>query len=88
VGEETGGTYECNDDRIRVQTSATHLNLSVARMTFTVAVKGLPRERGIMPDYPAEPTIEDVIARQDAVKQLAMKLTHISAHLPDSCSLP
>jgi hypothetical protein len=74
VGEETGGTYECNDDHISVQTTATHLNLNVARMTFTVAVKGLSRETGIMPDYTVEPTIEDVIAGRDAVKKFAMKL--------------
>jgi hypothetical protein len=74
LGEETGGTYECNDDHIRIQTAATHLNLNVARVTFTVAVKGLSRETGIMPDYPAEPTIEDVISGRDAVKKFAMKL--------------
>ena len=75
LGEETGGTYECNDDHIRVQTAATHLNLNVARMTFTVAVKGLSRETGIMPDHPAENTIDDVITGQDAVKQIAKKLS-------------
>jgi hypothetical protein len=37
-------------------------------------VKGLSRETGIMPDYPVEPTIDDVLAGQDAVKQFAMNL--------------
>ena len=74
VGEETGGTYECNDDHIRIQTSATHLNLNVARMTYTVAVKDISRETGIMPEYSVEPTISDVIAGKDAVKIYAIKL--------------
>lgn len=74
VGEETGGTYECNDDHTRVQTSATHLNINVARMTYTTAVKGISRETGIMPDYPVEPTIGDFLAGRDAVKQYAIKL--------------
>ena len=74
VGEETGGTYECNDDHIKLQTSATHLILNVARTTYTAAVKGLSRETGIIPDFPVEPTIGDVLAGQDAVKQFAMKL--------------
>jgi len=75
VGEETDGTYECNDDHVRIQTSATHLNLNVARMTYTAAVKGLSRETGIMPDYPVEPTMDDVLTGWDAVKQFAMKLS-------------
>lgn len=74
VGEETGGTYECNDDHIRVQTSATHLSINVARMTYTAAVNGIPRETGIMPDYPVEPTIDDVLSGHDAVKLFAIKL--------------
>jgi hypothetical protein len=37
-------------------------------------VKGLSRETGIIPDFPVEPTIGDVLAGQDAVKQFAMKL--------------
>jgi hypothetical protein len=41
IGEETGGTYECNDSHIQVKTSATKMNLNVARMTYTAAVKGI-----------------------------------------------
>jgi hypothetical protein len=76
VGEETGGTYECNDNHISVQTSATHLNINVARMTYTTAVNGLSRETGIIPDYPVDPTINDFLAGRDAVKQFAVELIH------------
>jgi hypothetical protein len=74
VGEETGGTYECNDDHVMVQTSTTHLTINVARTTYTTAVKGISRENGIMPDYYVEPTINDVLAGKDAVKEYAIKL--------------
>ena len=76
IGEETGGTYECNDDHIQVQTSATHLNLNVARMTYTAAVNGISRLTGIVPDYIVEPKIEDFLAGQDVVKQFAINLSH------------
>lgn len=75
VGEETGGTYECNDDHIGVQTTATHLNINVARMTYTTAVKDISRETGIMPDYPVNPTMDDVLAGRDAVKLYAINLS-------------
>jgi hypothetical protein len=73
VGEETGGTYECNDSHLQVETSATHLRLNVARVTYTAAVTGISRETGIMPDYSVEPTIEDVLAGHDAVIEFALK---------------
>jgi hypothetical protein len=75
IGEETGGTYECNDSHTRIATEATKLNLNVARMTYTVAVKGISRETGIMPDYPVEPTISDVLAGRDAVKEFAVSIS-------------
>jgi hypothetical protein len=75
IGEETGGTYECNDDHVSVQTSIAHLNINVARRTYTTTVKGISRDTGIEPDYPVEPSIQDVIAGKDTVKQFAIKLT-------------
>jgi C-terminal processing protease CtpA/Prc len=74
IGEETGGTYECNDAHVRLTTSVTHLNLNVARMTYTAAVKGISRETGIMPDYPVEPSISDFLEGRDAVKEFAVYL--------------
>jgi hypothetical protein len=34
---------------------------------FKAAVAGMPLGRGIMPDYEASPSIEDLIARRDTV---------------------
>jgi hypothetical protein len=76
IGEETGGNYECNDSQTLITTSATKLNLHLARVTYTIAVKGISGETGIMPDYPVEPTIEDLLAGRDAVKEFAMNLSN------------
>ena len=75
IGEETGGTYECNDAHERKKTSAMKMNLNVARMTYTTAVKGISRETGIVPDYPVDPTINDFLSGNDAVKDFAIKLS-------------
>jgi hypothetical protein len=74
IGEETGGTYECNDAHTLFNTKETRLNLNVAKMTFTAAVKGLSREHGIMPDYYVEPKIEDIIDGKDTVKEFTYGL--------------
>jgi hypothetical protein len=74
IGEETGGTYECNDGSSTYNTKETRLNLHVARVTFTTATQGLSREHGIMPDYNVEPQIEDIIRGSDMVKEYAIRL--------------
>jgi hypothetical protein len=47
-------------------------------MTYTAAVKGISRETGIVPDYPLEPGIDDLLTGRDAVKQFAIKLCYKS----------
>jgi hypothetical protein len=83
IGEETGGTYECNDGHVRIITSATHLSLNVARITYTAAVKGISRETGIMPDYTIEPSIDDVLKGRDSVKEFAVKLIYKGQGMKD-----
>jgi C-terminal processing protease CtpA/Prc len=74
IGEETGGTYECNDAHTLFNTKETRLNLNVARMTFTTATDGLSREHGIIPDYYVEPKIKDIIDGKDTVKEFTYGL--------------
>jgi hypothetical protein len=78
IGEETGGTFECNDAHAVFNTKETRLNLSVAQMTFTAAVKDISREHGILPDYYVEPQIEDIINGKDTIKEYAFKLVEKS----------
>ena len=43
-------------------------------MTFTAAVEGLSREKGIIPDFKVKPQIDDIIKGKDTVKEFAIKL--------------
>jgi hypothetical protein len=74
IGTETGGTYECNDARQTFELRNTRLRLFVARMTFTAAVKNLPRFRGIVPDVTVEPSLADCLSGKDTVKERALSL--------------
>jgi C-terminal processing protease CtpA/Prc len=74
IGTETGGTYECNDARREIHLEKTRLRLFIARMTFTAAVQGLSRYRGIMPDVVVEPGIADILSGNDPVLERALSL--------------
>jgi hypothetical protein len=74
IGEETGGTYECNDAHYAYHTKETRLDVNVAQMTFATAVKGLPREHGILPDYSVKLKIDDIVEGKDAVKEFTYDL--------------
>ncbi len=74
IGSETGGTYECNDASREVRLKNSGLAVTIARMTFTAAVKTLPRYRGVLPDYPVEPGIADYLSGKDPVLERAFAL--------------
>lgn len=77
IGSQTGGTYTCNDNGAYVSLNNTGIQLRIARNTFSVAVKGIPRFQGISPDFTIEPTLESNIARIDTVKSFALSLINI-----------
>ena len=74
IGEETGGTYECNDAHYANYTKVTRLEINVAHITFATVARGFTRDRGIMPDYPVKPKIDDIIDGKDTVKYFAFDL--------------
>ena len=74
IGSETDGTYTCNDNSAVITLNNTGLQLRIARNSYSVAVKGIPRFRGIPPDYPVETMLEDRIEGRDAVKLFALAL--------------
>jgi hypothetical protein len=74
IGSETDGTYTCNDNSEIITLNHTGIQLRIARNTFSVAVKGIPRFRGISPDFPVENTLEDNITGKDSVKSFALGL--------------
>jgi hypothetical protein len=61
IGEETGGSFYCNDNHMNTLLPNTHINFQVARTTWATAVSGFEKGRGIMPDHPVAPSLEDLI---------------------------
>lgn len=61
VGEETGGSFYCNDSHMNTVLPKSRINFQVARGTWGTAVSGFERGRGIMPDFPVTPSVDDLI---------------------------
>jgi hypothetical protein len=74
VGTETAGTYTCNDASRTIELRHTRFRFKSARMTFQVAVEGLPRNRGISPDYLVEPQVSDWVSGGDAIMDFTLNL--------------
>ena len=74
IGEETGGTYTCNDASHDTYLKHTGYRLQSARFSFATAVIGLPQDHGIMPDYPVEAPIDELIRGDDTVLAFALEL--------------
>ena len=74
IGSETGATYTCNDAHQMITLKNTQFRLWRARITYEAAAEGLPRNRGIIPDYPVEPLIQDVLLGKDTVLDYTLKL--------------
>jgi C-terminal processing protease CtpA/Prc len=80
IGTETGGTYTCNDASKEIILKHTQFRLITARRTFQAAVRGLPKDKGILPDYPVEPTIEDLLNGKDTVLEFTLALLDTKMH--------
>ena len=74
IGSETDGTYTCNDNSAMISLDHTGIQLRIARNSFSVAVVGIPRFKGIAPDFPVENKLDDQIAGRDAMKSFALDL--------------
>ncbi|UCH66368.1 MAG: hypothetical protein JSW63_04365, partial [Ignavibacterium sp.] len=75
IGTELGSTYTCNGATRDITLKNTRIILSTAhRHNYAVAVEGMDKNRGVMPDYNVEPTVEDLIKGTDVVKAFTFKL--------------
>ena len=76
VGEECGSGYYGNTSGFMVGVELPHtgIRVGVPLVRYTMAVEGYPKDRGIIPDYPYEATVEDVLANRDAVLYYAVGL--------------
>lgn len=74
VGSETGATYSCNADAIQFELKNTTINASVATRVYETDVKGFEKNRGIVPDYPIEKSLEELLAQKDLEMEKVMEL--------------
>lgn len=77
IGEETGGGYYGNTsgEQLKLALSNTGITVIVPLIKYTLAVKQMAyKDRGVMPDYPLVPSIQQVLAHDDIQLNLAIKL--------------
>ena len=77
IGEETGGAYYGNTSgqTIRIELPNSKIAVIIPRFMYVNAVGGMAvRDRGILPDYPVVPTIDEVRSRKDVILEFAVAL--------------
>jgi hypothetical protein len=72
-GEECGSGYYGNSSYMVTATLPnTRIQVRMPLVLNTMAVDGYPKDRGIVPDFPVSPTIEDLLAGRDPVMEKAL----------------
>lgn len=76
VGEECGAGYYGNTSGFMPTLTLpnTKIRVRIPMLRYTMAVSDYPLDRGIIPDYPVSPTIQDLIEDRDAVMAFTLKL--------------
>lgn len=74
VGEETCGSYSCNDNGRPYTLPNTQLIFQCPGSTYTVATTGIKRGNGIVPNHLVSPTINDIVQGKDTVMKFALHL--------------
>ena len=74
-GEECGAGYYGNTSGYIVVATLpnTRIQVRIPLVIYTMAVDGYPKDRGIVPDVPVSPTIEDLLAGRDPVMERALR---------------
>ena len=72
-GEECGSGYYGNSSYMVMATLPnTRIQIRMPLVLNTLAVDGYPKDRGIVPDHPVSPKIEDLLAGRDPVMDRAL----------------
>jgi hypothetical protein len=72
-GEECGSGYGSTSGFMVMATLPnTRIQIRIPLVLYTMAVDGYPKDRGIIPDVPVSPTIEDLLAGRDPVTERAL----------------
>lgn len=74
VGEEGGSTYKCNAKTKEVKLDNTKMLVYVPQETFSAAVEGMDKTKGVEPDYYVEQTYKDFLSRTDTAMDFTLDL--------------
>ena len=74
IGEEAGATYTVNDNSKNFNLTNTGISYKVARNTFFTTAKGLPKDRGVLPDHHISQGITDFSNNTDTILEYAIQL--------------
>jgi hypothetical protein len=86
IGEETGGSFYCNDNHAIRSLPNTGITLQYARTTWATAVTGYVKGRGIMPDHTVNSSLDDLINGFD--RQMAYVLNLIASGTSKTTDTP
>ena len=73
-GEECGAGYYGNTSGFMVLATLpnTRIQVRIPLVLYTMAVDGYPKDRGIVPEVPVSPTVEDLLAGRDPEMERAI----------------
>ncbi len=76
IGEECGAGYYGNTSGFMPTLTLpnTKIRIRIPMIRYTMAVSGYPQDRGIIPDYPVSPTIDDILDGRDTVMEFTLDL--------------
>lgn len=76
IGEECGAGYYGNTSGFMPQLTLpnTEIRVRIPMIRYTMAVSGYPEDRGIIPDYPVSPKIEDLLKDKNTVMEFTLDL--------------
>jgi C-terminal processing protease CtpA/Prc len=76
IGEECGSGYYGNTSGFMPQLTLpnTKIRVRIPLIRYTMAVSGYPKDRGIIPDYPVSPSIDDLLNGRDTVMEFTIDL--------------
>lgn len=76
IGEETGGAFYGNNSGATASVILPHTGVTffVPLQKYIMAVSGEPKRRGVLPDLPVTPSIQDFIKGRDRAMETAIRL--------------
>ncbi|MCJ7586724.1 MAG: S41 family peptidase [Candidatus Aminicenantes bacterium] len=89
-GEECGSGYYGNTSGFMAMATLpnTKIQVRIPLILYTMAVDGYPKDRGIVPDVPVTPTIEDLLAGRDPVMDRALEFLEKTSGIQSVAAKP